>query len=217
MPTPEFILSLREKIGHDLLWLIGCTAVVVRPHRPDALGHADAIDAATATASMRSASAPTVGSNRELGSLEPWSAAPEVAAATEAAEDVLLVQRSDDGLWAPVTGIVDPGEHPAVAAVRETLEETRVECEIERLSQVHVTDRVTHPNGDLAQYTGLVFRCRYVSGMPGAGDDEARDARWWKASALPPMREVHRGAIRAALSGQSRAELLDGGKIIPVS
>ncbi len=210
MPTPEFILSLREKIGHDLLWLIGCTAVVVRPHHSDALGHAEALEAAVATASMRSASAPTVGSNRELGNLEPWS-----AVSNRADEDVLLVRRSDDGLWAPVTGIVDPGEHPAVAAVRETLEETRVECAIERLSQVHVTDQVTHPNGDLAQYTGLMFRCRYLVGTPGAGDDEARDASWWRASALPPMREVHRGAIRAALSGQPMAELLDGEHVIP--
>jgi ADP-ribose pyrophosphatase YjhB (NUDIX family) len=29
MPTPEFILTLREKIGHDLLWLSGLTAVVL--------------------------------------------------------------------------------------------------------------------------------------------------------------------------------------------
>lgn len=28
MPTPEFILRLREKIGHDLLWLVGVTAFV---------------------------------------------------------------------------------------------------------------------------------------------------------------------------------------------
>ena len=28
MSTPEFILRLREKIGHDLLWLIGVTACV---------------------------------------------------------------------------------------------------------------------------------------------------------------------------------------------
>lgn len=28
MPTPEFILALRQKIGHDLLWLPGVTAVV---------------------------------------------------------------------------------------------------------------------------------------------------------------------------------------------
>lgn len=29
MPTPDFILSLRERVGHDLLWLSGVTAVVL--------------------------------------------------------------------------------------------------------------------------------------------------------------------------------------------
>ena len=29
MPTPEFVLRLRERIGHDPLWLTGTTAVVV--------------------------------------------------------------------------------------------------------------------------------------------------------------------------------------------
>lgn len=28
MPTPDFVLSLREKIGHELLWLPGITGVV---------------------------------------------------------------------------------------------------------------------------------------------------------------------------------------------
>lgn len=28
MPTPEFILKLREKIGHDPLWLVGVTAYI---------------------------------------------------------------------------------------------------------------------------------------------------------------------------------------------
>lgn len=32
MPTPDFIVSLRGKIGQDLLWLSGVTAVVVRDH-----------------------------------------------------------------------------------------------------------------------------------------------------------------------------------------
>ncbi|MSR98258.1 NUDIX domain-containing protein [Arthrobacter sp. BL-252-APC-1A] len=31
MPTPDFILSLREKVGHDLLWLPGVAAVVFNP------------------------------------------------------------------------------------------------------------------------------------------------------------------------------------------
>ena len=36
-----------------------------------------------------------------------------------AVPEVLLVRRSDNGAWTPVTGIVDPGEHPHVTAVRE--------------------------------------------------------------------------------------------------
>ena len=29
MPTPEFVLELRKKFGHDLLWLIGVTGCVL--------------------------------------------------------------------------------------------------------------------------------------------------------------------------------------------
>ncbi len=35
MPTPEYVLSLREKIGTDLLWLTGVTAVVTRGEGAD--------------------------------------------------------------------------------------------------------------------------------------------------------------------------------------
>ena len=49
------------------------------------------------------------------------------------AEEVLLVKRADDGRWTPVTGIVEPGEEPDLAGVREALEETSVAVEIESL------------------------------------------------------------------------------------
>ena len=32
--------------------------------------------------------------------------------------EVLLVRRSDSGEWSPISGIVDPGEDPHVAAIR---------------------------------------------------------------------------------------------------
>lgn len=34
MPTPDFILELRERVGHASLWLSGVTAVVLRPAQP---------------------------------------------------------------------------------------------------------------------------------------------------------------------------------------
>lgn len=36
MPTPDFIVRLRERIGHEKLWLPGVTAVVLRPVPEDA-------------------------------------------------------------------------------------------------------------------------------------------------------------------------------------
>lgn len=208
MPIPEFIVELRQHIGHMPLWLIGCTAVVVREHQPDAAGAADAEDAVRQVGSANDPTAPRVGSRHlEAG----------VWMAGDGDEDVLLVRRADDGLWAPVTGVVDPGEHPAIAAVRETFEETRVAAEVERLVQVHVTDEVTHANGDVAQYTGLVFRCRTVGGQAGVGDDESIDVRWWSSATLPPMRQVHRDAITAALRRDPLTELRVGETVIPVT
>ncbi len=207
MPIPEFIVELRKHIGHMPLWLVGCTAVVVRPHGADAATQQDAATACTQVRTAGDPSAPRVG----LGTVTA-----QVWRAGDGTEDVLLVRRADDGLWAPVTGVVDPGEHPAIAAIRETREEARVDAVIERLVQVHVTDEVTHANGDVAQYTGLVFRCRAVGGEVGVGDDESLDARWWRADALPPMRQVHRDAIVAALGSDPLAELRVGDEVIPV-
>ncbi|MFD2675023.1 NUDIX hydrolase [Gulosibacter bifidus] len=207
MPIPEFIVELRKKIGHDPLWLVGCTAVVVRAHADDAARRADAEAACETVGTASDPNAPRVG----LGAVDA-----SVWQAGDGSEDVLLVRRADDGLWAPVTGVVDPGEHPAIAAVRETFEEARVEAEIERLAQVHVTDEVTHANGDRAQYTGLVFRCRAIGGSVGVGDDESIDARWWPSDAMPPMRQVHRDAIAAALRREALAELRVGDSVLPV-
>ena len=70
MPVPDFLKLLREHVGHDLLPLVGVTAVVLDQ------------------------------------------------------EKVLLHRRSDDGRWATPGGILEPGEQPAPAVVREVWEET---------------------------------------------------------------------------------------------
>ena len=59
------------------------------------------------------------------------------------AVDILCVRRSDNGAWTPVTGIVDPGEEPAVAAAREALEEADVRIDVRRLLSVEVVGPVT--------------------------------------------------------------------------
>jgi ADP-ribose pyrophosphatase YjhB (NUDIX family) len=106
---------------------------------------------------------------------------------------VLLVKRSDNRTWTPVTGIVEPGENPADCAVREVLEESSVDAVARRLAWVHVTRPVVHANGDRAQYLGHVFRMDWTGGEPFAADDESLEARWFDLKRLPSMTDdMHR-------------------------
>lgn len=113
---------------------------------------------------------------------------PGVTAVIVKDAEVLLVRRSDNGSWSPVTGIVDPGEHPADAAVREALEETGVRCSVEALVWVNVTAPTIHVNGDHAQYLDHTFRCKYLGGEPYVADDESVEVRWFAINQLPEMR-----------------------------
>ncbi len=155
MPTPDFVLALRDKIGTAPLWLTGVTAVVTRGE----------------------------GIDREL----------------------LVVRRSDTGALTPVTGIVDPGEEPAVAAEREVLEEADVVAVAERLAWVQVLPEMTYANGDRAQYLDLVFACRYVSGTPAPADGENTEAFWARLDTLPEMAANMRARVAAALADEQAA------------
>ncbi|MGW9586408.1 NUDIX hydrolase [Microbacterium sp. NPDC055455] len=158
MPTPDFVLELRRKIGTDPLPLVGVTAVVLRDDR------------------------------------------------------VLLGRRSDNGHLTPVTGIVDPGEEPADAAVRETLEEAGVRCRVERLAWVHQIPRITYSNGDQSDYLDLTFRCRWVSGDPFPVDGEMTEVGWYDLGALPAFEQDDmRRRIESALTDDDVARF-EGGR-----
>ena len=149
MATPDFVLDLRAKIGHDLLWLSGVTAVVLRE--------------------------------------------------ASAGREVLLVRRADTGAWTPVTGIIDPGEQPAVAGAREVLEEAGVVAVPEALTSVSAGRPLQYPNGDRSQYLDLTFRFAYVSGEPHPADGENTDARWFATDALPPMSQDMAARVASAV------------------
>jgi ADP-ribose pyrophosphatase YjhB (NUDIX family) len=159
MPTPEFILELRELVGNRPLWLSGVTAVVVRP--------------------------------------------------TPAGDEILVIRRADNGRWAPVAGIIEPGEHPADTAEREIAEEAGVVAEVERIAGIDVSKAIEYPNGDRSQYLVVVVRCRWVSGDPHPVDGEALEARWVGMDALgeldPPLGEASLRRIGWAVSDEQSA------------
>jgi 8-oxo-dGTP pyrophosphatase MutT (NUDIX family) len=156
MPIPDFIVELRELVGHLHLGLPGVTAVVRRD------------------------------------------------------DQILLVQRADNGTWTPVTGIPEPGEEPAAAAAREVLEETGVTARVDRLASSWVSGPITHANGDIATYLDVTFACTWVSGEPYVADDESRAVAWVRREDLPAhgVGEEFLRRVDAALSGEQAARFV---------
>jgi len=128
-----------------------------------------------------------------------------VVRGTGADTEVLLTLRADNGEWAPITGILDPGEEPAVGTAREAFEECGVEVTVDRLASVGVSPQITHANGDLAVYLDLTFLCTWVSGEARVNDDENVDVRWWPTAALPPMADWLVERIDDVLAGETAA------------
>lgn len=116
-------------------------------------------------------------------------------------EHVLLIQRSDNGAWTPVTGVLDPCEEPAVAAEREVLEESGIQCRVVRLASVKAGEPMMHANGDRAAYLDLCFECEWVSGDPVPDNEETIGARWCPLDDLPDMSEEMTRRIRVATAG----------------
>ena len=81
-------------------------------------------------------------------------------------EKVLLGRRSDNGALTSVSGIVDPGEEPADAAVRKRLEEAGVVVRADAARGRPPGAAVTYDNGDQVDYLDLVFRCEWVREIP---------------------------------------------------
>ncbi|WP_026918854.1 NUDIX domain-containing protein [Gordonia shandongensis] len=110
---------------------------------------------------------------------------------------VLLGRRADTGDLTPVTGIVDPGEEPAVAARREAAEEAGIDIEVERLARVRQLPRSTHVNGDQVDYLDLTFRCRWVDGEIYPADGEFTEVQWRH---LDDLGEVASDDLRARIA-----------------
>lgn len=133
-------------------------------------------------------------------------------AASGPGPEVLLVRRADDGTWTPVTGMVDPGEEPGLAARREAREETGVEVTVDRLAGVGATEEIVHANGDRSVYLDHTFACSWVSGEARVADDESVEVRWCPVTELgglqPPMAEHMRARIDTVLADQVAARFV---------
>lgn len=99
---------------------------------------------------------------------------PAVVALIRDDEGRLLVHQRPDGTWSLPAGAIEPGETPAQAVVRETLEETGYVVVPERVAAVVGGEacRVRNRAGHEIEYVLTVFECRIVGGEPRSVGDE---------------------------------------------
>ncbi|MBN1259723.1 MAG: NUDIX domain-containing protein [Anaerolineae bacterium] len=98
---------------------------------------------------------------------------------------VLLVRQAAGhalgGQWSIPWGLVDEGEAPEAAALRETYEESGVQAELKGLLGIQ--------NLSQAGWLGLVLLCHHVAGQPAPDGIETDRAAYFSWEALDALEE----------------------------
>jgi ADP-ribose pyrophosphatase YjhB (NUDIX family) len=106
---------------------------------------------------------------------------------TNAADDILLIRRMDNGNWALPGGAIDLGESVAQAAVRETIEESGIECAITGIVGIYSDPKhviLYTSNDEARQEFSIVLTAGPLSGQP-TSSSESGEVRWVTPSELP--------------------------------
>jgi 8-oxo-dGTP pyrophosphatase MutT (NUDIX family) len=119
----------------------------------------------------------------------------------DAQDRLLLMKRSDSGLWGPPGGSTEPGERVEEAAKRETLEETGLEVGEMSLFGVFSGPELyyKYPNGDEVYNVTVVYLSRDFRGRR-SGDlrqtadvqinDEHTEYRWFARDEIPTPEQI---------------------------
>jgi 8-oxo-dGTP pyrophosphatase MutT (NUDIX family) len=102
------------------------------------------------------------------------------AVVTNDAGDLLMIKRSDNDNWAIPGGAIDLGESMVDAAVRETREETGIDCEVTGIVGIYTDPRhviLYTSNGEVRQEFSIVVTARPLGGEP-TPSSESTEVRW---------------------------------------
>jgi ADP-ribose pyrophosphatase YjhB (NUDIX family) len=129
----------------------------------------------------------------ELGYITPKVGAE--AAVFDGEGRILLVRRSDDGLWCLPCGWVEPNESPEEAAVREAREETGLEVKPRQLVGVFTRK----PSMGYGPHTAvaIAYLCDAMGGTL-RGSHEGPEVRYWQIEKVPAWHELHQTYARAS-------------------
>jgi 8-oxo-dGTP pyrophosphatase MutT (NUDIX family) len=124
--------------------------------------------------------------------------------------EILIVRIGDPGRWQLPKGIVDAGESPETAALRETLEEGGVQTELvaplEKIEYWYVGD---DRDGVRVRFHKFVhfYLLEHLSGDPSDHDWEVAEATW--APIADALKQLAFNSERKVV--EKARELLDGG------
>lgn len=126
---------------------------------------------------------------------------------TDEAGRVLLVRRSDNGLWALPGGCQDLGETPAECAVRELKEETGFEVTITRLLGVFSSTRYeyVHYPWKENEFTHVFFAAAIIGGEMKPSP-ETPEVGFFAEAELPPMSDGHEGRVHVGFRAAGDAD-----------
>ena len=99
---------------------------------------------------------------------------------TNDADEILMIRRTDNDNWAVPGGAIDLGESVAQAAVRETREESGIECEITGIVGIYSDPKhvlLYTSNGEVRQEFSIVLTACPLSGQP-TPSSESSEVRW---------------------------------------
>ena len=103
--------------------------------------------------------------------------------------EILMIRRTDNGNWAVPGGGMDLGESITDTAVRETLEETGIDCEITGLVGIYTNPQhviLYTSNGEARQEFSVVFTALPIEGQLRAST-ESSEPQWLAPSVIPDL------------------------------
>ncbi len=112
------------------------------------------------------------------------------AIAWNASGHLLLIRQHENGPWTLPGGIIDPGESPAQALVREVWEETGVRIRPVRILGVFGGPegfRRTYLNRDQVEFVDIVFECQGLEDTLECRDGEAVESRYFGIDELDEL------------------------------
>jgi 8-oxo-dGTP pyrophosphatase MutT (NUDIX family) len=103
---------------------------------------------------------------------------------------ILMIRRSDNGNWAVPGGAIDLGESMSQAGVRETREETGIDCEITGVIGIYTDPKhiiFYTSDGEARQEFSILLTGRYVGGRP-ATSSESTEVHWIGSGQLADLK-----------------------------